>query len=86
MPKELKNMVVKLMDDLIVNETSIFEKGDIAHKAHLLTYSRVELEGDAINYLHQNCPEEIINLQSELVKLSSRGRKAYWTFFIEALK
>ena len=56
MPKELKNMVLKLLDDISTIETAIVSEQEDNSVADVLTYSKVELEGDAINYLNQNCP------------------------------
>jgi len=84
MAKQLKNAIHNLIDDLAHIETAMLsaERNELSD---LYTYSKVELGGDSVNYIHKDTPKELIQLHSELLKLSFKGRSAYWNFFKEAL-
>lgn len=85
MSNDLKQAIQKTIDDLSNIETLILESND-KQKAQICTYSKVQAEGDSVHYIDKNNSIELVKLHSELIKLSFKGRKAYWNFFIEALK
>jgi hypothetical protein len=84
MAKQLKNAIHNLIDDLAQIETVMVNTETNEH-SDLSIYSKVELGGDLVNYIHNDTPKELIHLHSELLKLSFKGRSAYWNFFKEAL-
>lgn len=87
MSEKLKKAVLDFAEDLTTIETAVIRVNKVNNsKADILSYSKIEFEGDAINFVNNSNSEEIATFHRELLMTSVRGRRAFWNFIIKALE
>ena len=70
----LRNSIIDLLEDLSTVEAVITDE-----KNTLLTYGRIEVEGDSINYLDKDkCTPEVAILHRKSLETCIRARRALW--------
>lgn len=79
---DLRESVKQLVADLGTNEVAILRK-DENNRATVISYVRIELEGDALQVI--NTSEDTSILHNALVNAAMDNRRALWNFISKAL-
>ena len=85
-PEEFKGAVGRFADSLRSTEISILERKKNTDIAEIISYSRMEIGGDSINFINKNSSKDILEFHKEILMTSLRGRRAFWKFVTNALK
>lgn len=82
--RKIKKAVLDFADDLGKVETTIVEQIHPG-KGTLISYSKIEFEGDAVHYVKKDCSHELLQFHKEVLLTSTRGRRAFWKFIAKAI-
>jgi hypothetical protein len=83
--KKILDGIHQMIDDVLTNESAVLIKSeDGTNQYDLLSYSKIELEGDSLQCV-KNQGDEQQQLNKVLATSTMRNRKAVWTFIQKAL-
>lgn len=83
-PQKIKKAVLDFSNDLGKIETTMVEQIKPG-KGTVLSYSKMEFEGDAVQYVKKDCSHELLQFHKEVLLTSTRGRRAFWKFVAKAI-
>ncbi|WP_430817080.1 hypothetical protein [Carboxylicivirga sp. RSCT41] len=83
---EFRQVIKDLTQDLLTNEVAICDtSSEDKRKITIVSYSRQELEGDAVSVINHDS-QAIAQLHSSLVKSSIKNRSSIWRLISKALR
>lgn len=80
----LKEAIQNLIEDFITNESAVLKSSEGEQKAQIVSYSKLELGGDGVQFISQASDEET-KLHQSMINATSQNRKAVWNFISKAL-